>query len=114
MNRYFLLIAALLGAPAGLAQATEIDNGVAFDVTGPADVAPSIQRMVLAHANVMQGVNDWSYQATTTPNGARLTLTVPPGDLAKIKALGFFGVLTAGMHHQAHHLMIASGMDPRQ
>ena len=29
-------------------------------------------------------------------------------------ALGFFGVLTLGMHHQMHHLMLARGMNPHQ
>ena len=30
----------------------------------------------------------------------------------KLKALGFIGVMTVGMHHQEHHLMIARGMHP--
>jgi hypothetical protein len=31
---------------------------------------------------------------------------------AKLRALGFIGVLTLGMHHQMHHLMIAKGENP--
>ena len=44
------------------------------------------------------------------------TLTVTstlPADEAKIRALGFIGVMTRGMHHQQHHLMIARGQSPR-
>ena len=32
--------------------------------------------------------------------------------LALITALGFIGVMTRGMHHQDHHLMIARGEHP--
>jgi hypothetical protein len=30
----------------------------------------------------------------------------------KLRGLGLFGVLTVGMHHQEHHLMIARGDSP--
>jgi hypothetical protein len=36
----------------------------------------------------------------------------PDKDAAKLRGLGFFGVLALGMHHQAHHLMIARGQSP--
>ncbi|WP_280955336.1 hypothetical protein [Cohaesibacter haloalkalitolerans] len=33
-------------------------------------------------------------------------------ELEKIKALGFYGVMTIGAHHQMHHLMMATGINP--
>jgi hypothetical protein len=33
------------------------------------------------------------------------------GHEARIRGLGFFGMLTEGVHHQRHHLMLARGAD---
>jgi hypothetical protein len=41
-----------------------------------------------------------------------LTVTVPAADMNKLKALGFLGLMTRGMHNQQHHLMIARGDNP--
>ncbi|NQW14410.1 MAG: hypothetical protein HQ479_09140 [Rhodobacter sp.] len=96
------------------AHAETVQGGMQFTVTGSAEVAPSIQRMVLAHAAVMQGVNGWKYQAAEIANGATLVVTVPDSDLPKLNGLGFYGILTSGMHHQAHHFMMATGGNPHQ
>jgi hypothetical protein len=37
-----------------------------------------------------------------------------PADIPKLRGLGFFGVMALGMHHQAHHLMIATGRAPHR
>lgn len=92
--------------------AKEIDGGMQFTVTGAADVELSIHRMTLAHAAVMGGVNGWEYTARKIKSGAIVTVIVPPQDKAKIKALGFFGMMASGSHHQAHHWMMASGQNP--
>jgi len=94
------------------AQARDIPGGIIFDVRGTGDVIGAIQRMVPAHGDVMQGVNGWAYDAKTTPDGAILKVVVPSTDLARLKALGFFGVLASGMHHQAHHWAMATGQNP--
>ena len=94
------------------AKADPVDGGVRFVVTGAGPVVDSIRRMTLAHAATMNGVGGWSYQAEPLDGGAALTVKVPPKDLAKLKALGFIGVMTRGMHHQMHHLMIARGEHP--
>ena len=92
--------------------AKEIDGGMQFTVTGAADVEPSIRRMTLAHAAVMGGINGWEYTARKIDGGAMVTVIVPPQDKAKIKALGYFGMMASGSHHQAHHWMMASGQNP--
>ena len=95
------------------ATSQDINGGVRFLVTGEGAVVGSIRRMLAAHAKTMNGVGGWTYAATDIPHGGSLTVKVAdPGDIVKVKALGFIGVLANGSHHQAHHLMIASGRDP--
>ncbi len=89
-----------------------VEGGMRFTVTGDDAVRDSIRRMTAAHAATMDGSNGWHFTAADTPDGATLTVTAPPQDAAKLRALGFIGILTEGMHHQMHHLMIAQGMNP--
>lgn len=91
-----------------------VAGGMRFVVSGTGAVRDSIQRMVNAHAKIMSGVDNWTFAASNTDTGAVLTVTVPAKDADKLRGLGFIGVMTLGMHHQAHHLMIARGMDPHQ
>ncbi|MCF6272953.1 MAG: hypothetical protein L3J37_07140 [Rhodobacteraceae bacterium] len=91
------------------AEAEDIKGGVRFTVTGGPDVAPSITRMVLSHAQMMDGVDGWAYSAEALENGAAISITVPETDLAKLKALGFYGMLASGPHHQPHHWAMANG-----
>ena len=98
-----------------LANVKESDQGnaVEFQVTGTGLVTDSIRWMVMAHAMTMNGVNGWNYAAKEIEGGASLNVT-PPGSAskAKLKGLGFFGVMASGMHHQQHHWMIAKGQNP--
>ncbi len=89
-----------------------IDAGVRFEVTGEGPVRESIRRMVLTHAATMNGVDGWMFEAKAIEGGASLDVHAPPRDVDKVKGLGFFGIMTLGMHHQTHHLMIARGMKP--
>lgn len=90
-----------------------IRGGAVFDVVSDdAGVTGAIQRMTLAHAQIMSGVDGTDMQAQQIANGARLTVT--GADAAMIRALGFIGVLSLGMHHQAHHIALARGIDPHQ
>ena len=94
---------------------TPMPDGASFAVTSDdPSVRGSIQRMVMAHAATMNGANGWALKAQTTDQGAVLVVTGAPADAAKIQGLGFIGVLTLGMHHQAHHLMLARGMNPHK
>ena len=91
--------------------AKEIDGGMQFTVTGGVDVKSSIRRMTLAHATFMNNVNGWEYKAKKVDGGAVVTVLVPPQDQAKIKALGFFGMIASGSHHQLHHWKMALGQN---
>jgi hypothetical protein len=90
----------------------EIERGARFVVTGDGAVRDSIRRMVPAHAATADSDGDWRYAAELRPDGAVLTVRADaPQDVARIRGLGFFGLLARGMHHQEHHLRIARG-DP--
>lgn len=93
----------------------QIEGGARFTVTSPDPaVAASITRMISAHAGTMDGVTGWRMSSIPLDNGAEMEVTSDAGEEAKIRALGFFGVMTFGMHHQAHHLALASGRNPHQ
>lgn len=86
------------------------DGGQVFVVTSSdAGVSASIQRMVVAHAAIMDGANGLRMEAVQRPDGAALTVQGHP---TRIAALGFYGIMAAGMHHQDHHLAIARGTNP--
>ena len=89
----------------------KIDGGARFAVTStdPAVVA-SIRAMTVAHIATMNGVEGWDMQAEEVEGGAVMTVRGP--DMARIRGLGFIGLMTVGMHHQAHHLALASGQNP--
>jgi hypothetical protein len=89
-----------------------IEGGMRFDVTGEGPVRDSIRRTTTAHAATMNGVDGWKFEAAEIDGGASLTVHAPAKDADKLRGLGFVGVLTLGMHHQTHHLMIARGENP--
>ena len=89
-----------------------IDGGMRFTVSGSGPVKDSIQRMVIAHAATMNGAGGWAFTAAETDSGAILNVLTPAKDIPKLHGLGFLGVMTRGMHHQMHHLMIARGESP--
>lgn len=94
--------------------AEDVPGGARFRVSGPGAVAGSIRRMTLAHAAMMAG-GDWTYAAQPLPGGAELVVTAKdPADAAKIRGLGYIGLMALGSHHQVHHLMIAKGEDPHR
>lgn len=91
-----------------------IDGGLKFVVTGEGAVRDSIRRMTSAHAATMDGFGGWRFKANDTDGGSIVDIRAPPQDLNKLKGLGLMGVLTRGMHHQEHHLMIARGEHPHR
>jgi hypothetical protein len=96
-------------------QARDIPGGVQYAASSnDRAVIASIQSMVIAHVATMNGVEGWQLGAAKTNKGAILTVKSRDADLAKIRALGFIGVMTAGAHHQSHHLALALGNNPHE
>ena len=89
-----------------------VAGGTRFLVTGSGAVRDSVRRMVKAHAAAMNEVDGWRFEASDIDGGASLTVWPPAKDAAKLRGLGFFGLMAQGMHHQQHHLMIARGENP--
>lgn len=92
--------------------AETVPNGQKFTVTGTGRVREAIRNMVIAHASVMDGVDGWHFETEDHAEGVVLIVTTQPIDAAKLKALGFFGIMAQGMHHQSHHWMMATGGNP--
>ncbi|UEM02588.1 hypothetical protein JL101_021765 [Skermanella rosea] len=92
------------------AVATPVEGGARFEVSGEGRTLEAIRRMVPAHAREIDGMDGWTVRADPTPTGVALTATAAaPGQAAKIRALGFIGIMARGSHHQAHHLAMARG-----
>jgi len=86
-----------------------LDNGIEIAVTGEGRTLAAIKRMVPAHVREL-GQHGWNAKTEELPNGVKLTVVASEAQpLAKLKALGFLGVMVQGGHHQPHHLMMARG-----
>ena len=88
----------------------EIDGGLEMTISGHGRTLEAIQEMVPAHALTIDGVNGWEVWAKTTTQGAIFTVTSSDtAEITHIRGLGFFGLMSTGSHHQAHHLGLARG-----
>ncbi len=94
-------------------KATRIPGGLAADVTGTGRVEQAIRAMVVPHAAELDQMPEWSAGTEAIPGGVRLTVTATDANdartIARIRGLGFVGLLTSGAHHQPHHLAMAKG-----
>ena len=90
-----------------------VPGGARMDVTGDGRVATSIRAMLHAHAPQLDAMGTYRTRVEDIPGGARLTVTAATaGDAAteaRIRGLGFIGLLTLGAHHAQHHVAIARG-----
>lgn len=98
-------------------EVTEVPGGFRARVTGEGRTLAAIRRMVPSHARFMDGreglatrVADLSKAEGGGAEGVEVTVTTADADaVPRLRALGFFGFLTAGDHHRPHHLMMARG-----
>ena len=90
-----------------------VPGGARMDVTGDGRIATSIRAMLHAHAPELDAMGAYRTRVEDIPGGARLTVTAATaGDAAteaRIRGLGFIGLLTLGAHHAQHHVAIARG-----
>lgn len=86
-----------------------LSDGIEITVTGEGRTLGAIKRMVPAHARQLAALG-WSASTQELPNGVKLVVIASdPRQVAKLKALGFMGIMVQGAHHQPHHLMMAKG-----
>ena len=87
-----------------------ISGGVQFNVTGNKSALAAVQQMVPAHAAELNKMDEFTAATTAIEDGVALTVTGQSKAVAaKIKGLGFFGLMATGSHHQMHHFAMALG-----
>jgi hypothetical protein len=90
-----------------------VPGGLAMDVTGAGRTEQAIRAMVVPHAAELDLIPAFSAKAEPIAGGVRLTVVAKRADdakvVARIRGLGFAGLMTEGAHHQAHHLAMAKG-----
>lgn len=94
------------------ARAEPIVGGARFTVTGTGRTTEAIRRMATAHAAMVGAADSMRVSVDEVAGGAVVTVlsTVASNQaIARIRGLGFHGLLTLGDHHGPHHLMIARG-----
>ncbi|MFC3676091.1 hypothetical protein [Ferrovibrio xuzhouensis] len=92
------------------AKVEAVGGGIRVAVTGQGRTLDAIRRMVPAHAREIDGHDGWHVATEDKPDGVILTVTAKDArQTAKIRGLGFIGVMATGAHHQIHHLAIARG-----
>lgn len=89
---------------------TAVPGGAKFAIRGDGLVGGSIQRMSASRAGMANGEGGLHVEVVSAPGGADMIVTGDrPEQEERIWALGFYGLLTGGVHHQVHHLMMAKG-----
>lgn len=96
-------------------ETTEVPGGARFRVSGDGEVVGAIQRMATAHSRALEGSAELAATAEASEDGAIVTVTAADGSavtVAKIRGLGFAGLLVLDDHHAPHHWMLATGVRP--
>ena len=95
-----------------------VPGGLTMDITGSGRTAQSIRAMIVPHAAELDRMPAWSAKTEPLPDGVRLIVVArDPSDastVAKIRGLGFAGLLVQGGHHGPHHLAMAKGELPHR
>lgn len=90
----------------------ELPDGLSAMATGDTDTIATLRRMVPAHAAQLAQDDRWSVEAIDAENGVELRVTSgDPAVVARIRGLGFFGLMASQDHHREHHMMMARGED---
>jgi len=93
--------------------ATPVVGGAQFVVRGTGETIAAIKRMTGAHVTMVMNNGGPRVVRTELPDGVRLLVTAvdtsDAGAVARVRALGFIGLMATGDHHAAHHLALARG-----
>lgn len=91
---------------------TELPDGISALATGDIETRATLRRMVPAHAAQLMRDDRWAVEVSVLENGMELrVISDDPAVVARIKGLGFFGLMASQDHHRKHHLMMAHGND---
>jgi len=89
-----------------------IGRGVKFRVHPQTKRARgALKRLFAMHPAMLKKEKGWDMQAQLQNNGdwAVTCTSSDTADAAKIRGLGYIGLIAEGAHHQLHHWMIATG-----
>ncbi len=94
-------------------KASPLPGGLVMDVTGAPRTEQAIRAMVAPHAAELSRMSEWVARTEPIPGGLRLIVTARTLEdartVARIRGLGFVGLLAQGGHHGPHHLALAKG-----
>jgi hypothetical protein len=94
-------------------KSTAVPGGLVVDITGAARTERAIRAMVAPHAVELDRMPEWDARTQPIAGGLRLTVTAHRAEdvktVARIRGLGFAGLLVQGGHHGPHHLAMARG-----
>jgi len=92
---------------------TPVPGGLVMDITGTGRTEQAIRAMVVPHAAELDRMPSYAAKTELIPGGVRLTVTAKTADdaktVARLRGLGFIGLLAEGGHHGPHHLAMAKG-----
>jgi len=93
---------------------TPIDNGM-IAVVKPTTKrsAAALKRVFSAHPGVLKSESGFDMDVAFKDGVYTLTTTTKNNnDVAKIRGLGYIGLMAFGNHHQPHHISMARGSNP--
>ena len=91
-------------------RAERLPDGLRMRIEATGRPGEAASRMVSAHGPVLAAETGW--QSEIVRDGDEIVWTVKgtdEDDVARIHALGFFGLMATGDHHRMHHLAMARG-----
>lgn len=91
---------------------TDLPDGISVYATGDTKTIATLRRMVPAHAAQLSRDDRWTAIAAEARDGIELRVTSEnPAVVARIRGLGFFGLMASQDHHRAHHLKMVQGKE---
>ena len=90
----------------------EIDGGVVAVVGGDDESVAAARRVVLRHAERMNGFRGWRVAARDLDDRIEVSITTADAsELPVLRAIGFYGFLASGVHRPHELLAVARGRD---
>ena len=87
-----------------------LQNGLRMRIDTSGRPGEAASRMVPAHAPFLAAESGWQSQVASEGDEIVWTVTTTDGEaVARIQALGFFGLMATGDHHRMHHMAMARG-----
>ena len=88
----------------------DLPDGLRMTLSRDGRAGVAAARMVPAHGPVLAAETGWLSEVESGDDALTWTVRDPSGAaVEQIRALGFFGLMATGAHHQPHHMALARG-----